>query len=80
MSDTFTLTVLGAETPGQAPAHESTHTNLLAATAKLWSILCEAGEGDRAVPHIEDWSRQRTVFNLIDVLGNPVGTAVIERG
>lgn len=78
MSDTFTLTISPVESPGQAPAHESTHASVPLAVAKLGSILREAGRGDRAVPRDPEWSRHRPVYNLIDIHGDTVGTAVVE--
>ncbi|OUS97255.1 hypothetical protein [Rhodococcus sp. NCIMB 12038] len=79
MSDAFTLTILGADAHDQPPSHESSHTNVSAAFSKLESILREADTGDLAVPDPENWSDQRPAFDLIDVHGEHVGTAVIER-
>lgn len=79
MSETFTLTIVDPETPGQAPSHESAHVSMVTAAVALEMTLHEAGIGDRAVPCPQDWSDRRQVFNLIDVDGKPVGAAVIER-
>lgn len=79
MTDTFTLTITEVDTPGQAPAHESDHPHIAAATAALGTILREAGEVDRAVSNSKDSSDDRQVYDLIDMGGELVGNAVIAR-
>lgn len=78
MSASFTLAILDSESLNQAPAHESAHPTIAAATTALEATLRDSEAGDRSVAHPTEWSQERPVFNLIDAHGKRVGVAVIE--